>query len=262
MVVLPPGGNGMISVIGRAGKSCARRRDGFGQYRRRRAGHECASADVRHLKLLRRFPRRPTWGLSPVPGYCRAFRVIDKCLFRLGAAANGLVGVAPSPKSRRRAIRVIRNRFMKGLGSSRDGARTPELPGALRRNGKKSSQMRSSRTSASWSGNTVETAAVAPQQAEPLELCQRVVAFEIDVGAECLPQPVLDPPVELVAGRPVARREQEIVGQESFLAFLLLGGADDVVEDAGVVVDVAVVDVVGQRSSGAAATGAGISSIA
>ena len=39
---------------------------------------------------------------------------------------------------------------------------------------------------------------------------------------------------------------QEVVGQERLLAFLLLGRADDVVEDAGVVVDVAEVDVVGE----------------
>ena len=54
-----------------------------------------------------------------------------------------------------------------------------------------------------------------------------------------------------------AADKQEVIGQERLLAFLLLGVADDVVEDAGVVVDVAEVDVVGRVPSGTSATGAG-----
>ena len=71
------------------GKIRRGRRDGFDQQGRRRAGHECAPADVRHLELLRRFlAARSWWVFRPLPGYCRAFRVIDKCLFSRGSCGE------------------------------------------------------------------------------------------------------------------------------------------------------------------------------
>ena len=58
-----------------------------------------------------------------------------------------------------------------------------------------------------------------------LELAQRVVALEIDVDAEGLLQPGLDMDVEAGVGVDAVRFEQEIVGEERLLAFLLLGFA-------------------------------------
>src|SRR5262249_53334243 len=88
--------------------------------------------------------------------------------------------------------------------------------------------------------------AVALEQPEAVALAERVVDLEIDLDTERRLEPALDRVVELGLGRRRLGNAQEIVGEERLLAFLVLGGADDVVEYPGIVVDVAEVDVVGQ----------------
>ena len=91
-----------------------------------------------------------------------------------------------------------------------------------------------------------EPLAVALEQSEPLELVERVADIEVDVDAEGRAQPVLDAPIELRGDWRRSRFMQEMIGEERLFDLLLFGGADDVIENAGVVVDVAIVDVVGQ----------------
>ena len=127
-------------------------------------------------------------------------------------------------------------------GQRADPADQPALPS----NGKKLSQMRSSRTSASSSGSTESRSPSRCNSPSRSSFASASSHSKSTSAPKVCLQPGLDAPVERVFGRRAARREQEVIGQERLLAFLLLGLADDVVEDAGVVVDVAVVDVVGQ----------------
>src|SRR5262249_23077992 len=89
--------------------------------------------------------------------------------------------------------------------------------------------------------------AVVAQQLQALKLGERVVDLEVDVEAERVEQPLLDVPVQLFLSRRRWQRAQEIVSEKRLFALLLLGGADDVVEDTGIIVDVAEVNVVGER---------------
>ncbi len=104
---------------------------------------------------------------------------------------------------------------------------------------------RSSANAAS-SGRTTSRSPRRSMRPEPLELGERVAHLELDGDAECRLQPRLDPRFELARGRRRGGGAQEMVGEERLLAVLFLGGADHVVEHAGIVVDVAVIDVVGQ----------------
>ena len=90
--------------------------------------------------------------------------------------------------------------------------------------------------------------AIAYREFMAFELGQRVVAFKIDIGAKCLfLKPGFDMPVERIVCGHAVGLEQEVIGEKRLLAFLLFRLADQRVEHTGIVVDVAVVDVVGQR---------------
>ncbi len=88
--------------------------------------------------------------------------------------------------------------------------------------------------------------AIPLQQTKAFKLGQRVVDFEIDIGVEARFQPE-DSDLRIqrfLIGR-IACGKQEIVGEEGFLAFLLLGCADDVIENSRIVADVAKIAVIG-----------------
>src|SRR3954464_10267464 len=72
--------------------------------------------------------------------------------------------------------------------------------------------------------------AIAFQQSEPFEFAERIVDLEIDIDPECLMEPALDALIELFLCRRGGRRDQEIIGQERLLAFLILGGTNDGIE--------------------------------
>src|SRR4249920_1008995 len=61
---------------------------------------------------------------------------------------------------------------------------------------------------------------VAPQQPELVKPLDHVAAFEIDADAECCLKPFVDPQVQLLFGRSIARKMQEFVGEERLLAHL------------------------------------------
>src|ERR1700681_2636573 len=79
--------------------------------------------------------------------------------------------------------------------------------------------------------------AVAGEQAEGFEPGDAVIHLESNVAGKTLPQPRLDARVEARPRHGLAKQEE--VGKESFLALLFLGGTDDGVEQAGVVVEIA-----------------------
>src|ERR1700687_2539204 len=75
-------------------------------------------------------------------------------------------------------------------------------------------------------GGTREAVARADQYAEAVELGERFVDRELDLDAERLLQPYLDTPFEHRLRRPLDRDVEEIIGEEGFLAFLVLDRAD------------------------------------
>ena len=110
---------------------------------------------------------------------------------------------------------------------------------------KNSFHSRASRASASGNGSTERR----PSVADEIETFSRASAVSISKSAETpntARQQLLDPRIECLARERRCRRQQAVIGEQRFLPVLILRLADHVAEDAGIIVDVAVVDVVGE----------------
>src|SRR6185436_17323431 len=84
-------------------------------------------------------------------------------------------------------------------------------------------------------------------QPQPAQLAYAVGDLEVELSFPTPREPVLDAAVQLVGGERSLRGAQEVVGEHRLLDLFLLRGVEQVVEHAGVVVEVAEVEVVRQR---------------
>lgn len=93
--------------------------------------------------------------------------------------------------------------------------------------------------------DNAETFTLSLEQSETLELSQRIVDLEIDVDTKGGGQPFLYARVQRFLIWWIACHKKKIVREEGLFAFLFLGCADNIVEDPGVIADIAEIDVIG-----------------